>query len=152
VALFDPIRSELQRQLSKGDRILDYGCGPGPILAELLKEDGFEVDVYDPYFFESKEVFQNKYQAITCTEAIEHFYKPLEEIDKILKLLEKDGLLILQTQFAQDAKHFETWWYARDPTHVSFFRESTFQWMAKNRHLRIEHCLNPQVNFRNLKA
>lgn len=30
---------------------LDYGCGPEPVLAELLEREGFSCDVFDPYFF-----------------------------------------------------------------------------------------------------
>ena len=30
---------------------LDFGCGHGPALADILKKDGFEVFLYDPFLF-----------------------------------------------------------------------------------------------------
>ena len=30
------------------NKALDFGCGPGPVLAELLKRRGLEVEIYDP--------------------------------------------------------------------------------------------------------
>ena len=30
---------------------LEFGCGPGPVLADLLEEQGIDMDLYDPYFF-----------------------------------------------------------------------------------------------------
>ncbi len=29
---------------------LDFGCGPGPALAEMLREAGHEMALYDPFF------------------------------------------------------------------------------------------------------
>ena len=45
--LYAPITDKLKLDA----RGLDYGCGPGPALAEMFKEDGYIIDLYDPYFF-----------------------------------------------------------------------------------------------------
>jgi 2-polyprenyl-3-methyl-5-hydroxy-6-metoxy-1,4-benzoquinol methylase len=37
--------------LSPGSTGLDFGCGPGPVLAELLAGMGFYMYIIDPYFF-----------------------------------------------------------------------------------------------------
>ena len=39
---------------------LDYGCGPGPALAAMLEEDGFQMCKYDPFFFPNKKIFSKK--------------------------------------------------------------------------------------------
>ena len=41
----------LQAKLSSGDTGLDFGCGHGPALADILEKDGFNVSLYDPFFF-----------------------------------------------------------------------------------------------------
>jgi hypothetical protein len=155
VAQFDFIRSWMTENLKSGSRVLEYGCGPGPVLAELLKEDGFEIDIYDPFFFKNDEVFARKYDAITSTEAVEHFYHPKEELEKLRNLLSENGVLIMQTQFYTNIKHFENWHYGKDPTHVCFFHEETWNKYAENsarekNHVRIEYNLSPHVIMRKL--
>ena len=43
--LFKPLQGKLQ----DGVKGLDFGCGPGPALAEMFKEEGHQVDLYDPF-------------------------------------------------------------------------------------------------------
>ena len=47
----------LKEKLSNNDKELDFGCGHGPALANMLKSDGFDIDLYDPFFFPNKNVF-----------------------------------------------------------------------------------------------
>jgi len=39
----------------------------------------------------------------------------------------------LVTPFKDDAVDFESWWYARDPTHVAFYTPATLEWIARDR-------------------
>ena len=48
--LFKPLQGKLQ----DGVKGLDFGCGPGPALAEMFKEAGYQVDLYDPFFFNNE--------------------------------------------------------------------------------------------------
>jgi len=32
--------------------VLDFGAGPGPVLAELMGREGFSTTIYDPFFFQ----------------------------------------------------------------------------------------------------
>ena len=59
--LYDP----LIKKLKKESRGLDYGCGPGPALASMLREAGFSVDIYDPYFFPDESYRDKEYDFIT---------------------------------------------------------------------------------------
>ena len=83
--LYDPI----VQKLSAGANGLDYGCGPGPALAQMFVENKFFVDVYDPYFFPDESFLNKKYKFVTCTEAAEHFYNPFVEFNKINEILEE---------------------------------------------------------------
>ncbi|GIT16510.1 MAG: hypothetical protein CM1200mP38_1670 [Dehalococcoidia bacterium] len=41
---------ELKPKLNTGSCGLDFGSGPGPVLAEIITEDGFKIETYGPYF------------------------------------------------------------------------------------------------------
>jgi diadenosine tetraphosphate (Ap4A) HIT family hydrolase len=61
-ALSFPARTLLSHNKMKG-RVLDFGCGIGKDV-ELLKDKGFEVDGYDPFYF--PETPTKKYDTILC--------------------------------------------------------------------------------------
>ena len=121
------LKNPFALMLSKDDVGLDYGCGNGPALAEMFREDGFTIDLYDPFFFPNKSIFGKKYDFITCTEAAEHFHNPFTEFKKIDELLKAGGKLGVMTTFSTGDQAFENWHYRRDPTHVVFYNERTFR-------------------------
>lgn len=108
--------------------VLDYGCGPEPVLAELLKRDGFECDLYDPNFF--PELPRGSYDLVISTEVFEHLRDIVGEIGKIRALLDQGGYLAIMTSFHDPVKNIENWWYLGDPTHICFFGSRTFEWLA----------------------
>jgi SAM-dependent methyltransferase len=125
--LADPLLQRLPPQ-AKG---LDYGCGPGPALACMLREAGHHVRLFDPLFFPDLEPLEDHYDFITCTETIEHFHQPAEEFARFDQMLRPGGWLALMTCFQTDDDRFENWHYRRDPTHVVFFREATLRHIAR---------------------
>jgi hypothetical protein len=127
--LYDPI----VQKLPAGANGLDYGCGPGPALAQMFVENKFFVDVYDPYFFPDESFLNKKYKFVTCTEAAEHFYNPFVEFNKINEILEEGGWLGVMTNFFDESINFEDWYYRKDPTHVCFYSEQTFEVIASQR-------------------
>ena len=127
--LFDP----LIKKLKKESRGLDYGCGPGPALASMLREEGFSVDIYDPYFFPDESYRDKEYDFFTCTEAAEHFYEPQKEFNKLDQVLADKGILGVMTNFYEDTINFEDWYYRKDPTHVVFYTVKTLQCIAEER-------------------
>ncbi len=108
---------------------LDYGAGPGPTLSIMLEECGFEVAIYDPFFAPRPGALNRTYDFITCTETAEHFHAPRTEFDRLYNLLTPGGWLAVMTQWA-DEKDFQRWSYARDVTHVCFYRADTMAWIA----------------------
>ncbi len=132
--LYDPLIQKLQ----KGSNGLDYGCGPGPALAQMFIEKEFTVDIYDPYFFPDRSFLNKTYKFVTCTEAAEHFYKPFEEFNKINKVLDQGGWLGVMTKFFDKSVNFKDWHYRKDPTHVCFYSEETFDFLASERNWSCE--------------
>ncbi len=124
---------------------LDYGCGPGPVLHELMKKRGFNSKTYDYYYQHDKDYSNYKYDIITSTEVFEHFHDPIENIEKILMLLKEGGVLAIMTSFVKSEPEFYDWWYIRDITHVSFYHIKTFGYLAKKYNLEIVYTNNVNI-------
>jgi SAM-dependent methyltransferase len=108
--------------------VLDYGCGPEPVLAELMNRDGLDCDVYDPYFF--PELPEKSYDLVISTEVFEHLRNIGAELFTIRSLLLPGGYLAIMTSLHDGVKSFKDWWYINDKTHICFFSMDTFKWIA----------------------
>lgn len=126
----DRLAIPLCSQLSAGLSGLDYGCGPAPVLAMKLEEAGHTMSNYDPFFHDDPEPLKRRYDFITVSETAEHFYYPAKEFDQLDGLLKPGGRLALMTCFQTDDARFADWHYRRDPTHVVFYAERTFEVIA----------------------
>ena len=130
---------ELRPRLHVGARGLDYGAGPGPALAAMIKEDGFSAALYDPIFHPDESVLAHTYDFITCTETVEHFATPRADFLRLNELLAPGAYLAIMTDILEDIRKFPDWYYHRDPTHVAFYSPNTFQWIAAWLDLTLEH-------------
>ncbi len=121
----------LLSRLAAGSDGLDYGCGPGPALAQMLSEAGHRLHIYDPFFAPDQAVLAQSYDFITCTEVIEHFQQPAQEFARLAQMLRPGGWLAIMTCWQQDDAHFASWYYRLDPTHVVFYQEATLRYLAQ---------------------
>lgn len=110
-------------------RGLDYGCGPGPTLSELLRQEGLRCEDYDPLFRPA--ALRPPYDFIFSTECFEHFHQPGEEMAKLCGLLRPGGMLAVMTECWTDLEAFSCWYYTRDPTHTVFYHQETFAWISR---------------------
>ena len=110
---------------------LDFGCGPAPVLASMLEAEGVKMSTYDPFYANHLSVLEQSYDVVTCTEAIEHFHAPHVEWALFNKLVASGGVLAIMTKRVLDKARFANWHYKNDVTHVSFFSEATFQYLAQ---------------------
>lgn len=120
----------LMVRLAPASRGLDYGCGPGPALASMLRETGHAVALYDPVFASDPSPLACTYDFVVCTEAVEHFHAPAREFARLRGLVRPGGWLAIMTCFQTEDARFSVWHYRKDPTHVVFFREGTFRYLA----------------------
>jgi hypothetical protein len=117
-------------KLKPGAHGLDFGCGPGPAIAPMLGSLGFRVTNYDPFFCPDETALERAYAFITCTETVEHFHEPSTSFAQLDQLLAAGGWLGVMTELLTETSRFVDWYYARDPTHVSFYCRETMEWIA----------------------
>ncbi len=142
VGMFEKKIAVVEEVAQEIHSVLDYGCGPGPVLVSLLKDRGYQAWGYDPNFFPDTPL-DSKFDLIISTETFEHLKSPGIELEKILSLIRPGGYLAVMTQFYPDPyeialkEAFAGWYYKRDPTHICFFCPVTFEWMAERYDLEI---------------
>ncbi len=109
-------------------RVLDYGCGPGPVLSALVRQQGFECDNYDPFFMPEQP--RPPYDMVFASECFEHFHRPQHEINRLVSLLSPAGYLAIMTEQWQTEAAFASWHYSKDPTHVVFFHQRSVDYIC----------------------
>ena len=129
---------------------LDYGCGPGPALSLMLREKGYQMFNYDPFFHPKKSNLLKKYDFISCSETVEHFHNPFDEFTRFNKLLNYGGIIGIMTNFHSKENIFENWYYIKDPTHVVFYSKNTFLIIAKMFKWDCEFLNNNLVFFKKI--
>ncbi|RWU09141.1 class I SAM-dependent methyltransferase [Pseudidiomarina gelatinasegens] len=124
--IFEP----MIERLDAGACGLDFGSGPGPTLSSMFAEAGMPCTTYDIYYDNRLERLQHCYDYVVCTEVIEHVAAPLEVFNTLIRCLKPGGYLGIMTQRWLDAERFKGWTYRNDPTHIGFFHERTFRYLA----------------------
>lgn len=143
-----PVTNAIIEHCSNDKKGLDYGCGKGPVITEQLIKKGYEIDLYDPFFYPDEKYLKNKYDFIFSCEVFEHFYQPAFEINKLKNLLHKDGLLIIKTHLYNQQTPFENWYYRKDQTHVFIYTFKTMEYIAEMFDLEIVTLTEKLIIFK----
>jgi len=109
---------------------LDYGSGPKSVLADLLRIDGYQIVIFDPFFANESKVLKAKYDYLTCVEVVEHFHNPRKEWATMIKMVKPFGWIGIKTTMIEANTRFSSWYYKGDPTHVCFYSQKTFIWIG----------------------
>lgn len=141
--LADPLLARVERTGSAAAGPLsglDFGSGPVPVLAELLRRRGHHVACYDPFYAPDRTLLEGaaRYDFITCCEVAEHLHDPAGEFEGLALLLRPGGVLGVMTEFQTKDERFARWYYREDRTHVVFYREETLRILAARLGLSIE--------------
>jgi len=120
-------------------RVLDWGSGPAPVGADLLRERGMAVSVYDPLYAPVLPEPEAVFDLVFCIEVAEHFERPLQDFADLASRLRPGAGLALHTHLApEDDEAFLSWWYTEDPTHVSFHTLQSLTLLADLAALRLD--------------
>lgn len=117
---------------------LDFGCGPAPALASMFAEHGQKMRVYDPFYAPDTSVLQDQYDFITASEVVEHLHHPATDFAQLFAHLKPGGVFGIMTKLVISQQAFANWHYIRDRTHVCFYSEPTFAWLADQYHTGFE--------------
>lgn len=175
--IFDPLAVKIRSLKSKGT-ILDIGTGFGLYSAILLDKGQYKLDCIEPniypYYLKNKishlytSTFENyrsknKYDVILLMDVLEHFVNPVKNLEKINKLLAKDGILIIQTPNYKSLMarlcYDWAWWMVED--HKFFFSPKSIKGILENTGFKIKELVtyestqdfksNLDGNFTNIK-
>lgn len=111
--------------------LLDYGCGPVKALEKIWGDEFEYIASFDPIFHKNMDFELETFDVICCVEVIEHFYSPAESFEKIDSLLSQAGYVLFRTEFQDQMKALENWWYRKDPTHVCFYNSQSWKYLEK---------------------
>lgn len=126
-----PISNFILENFANYHQGLDFGSGTGPVISGVLRDEGYKVVQYDPFFANDPKLLEKQYDYIFACEVVEHFYDPAKEFEKLFAMLKTGGKLILMTHLYDDSIDFKTWYYRKDPTHVFIFRRETFEYISE---------------------
>jgi SAM-dependent methyltransferase len=125
-----PLVQKILQQYGCRSKGLDYGAGSGPVAAAMLQEKGYNITLYDPYYWNDRNVLnKEEFDYIICCEVIEHFHSPAEEFWQLRSLLKPGGSLFCKTEIYSESLDFEGWYYKNDPTHVFFYHRMALEWI-----------------------
>jgi len=120
-----------QEMIPECSDLLEFGCGPGPLLTSMMREAGHRVACFDPFFANDSSVLRvQAYDGVTATEVFEHLHDPKGVLEACLSYLKPTGSLGIMTKLVTTQEAFSKWHYKNDLTHVVFFSEATYQWIA----------------------
>jgi hypothetical protein len=128
----------------KHKKFLDFAGGYG-IFVRMMRDKGFDFYWDDPFAdnlfangFEYKK--QNNIELITALECFEHFWDPVSEMEKMLKVSKN---IIFSTRLFDNLPPDpnEWWYYSLDSgQHISFYSVKTLKHLAKRFNLHL--CTN----------
>lgn len=128
----------LSKRLTPSSVGLDFGCGPGPTVSIILEELGHQVSCFDKYYANNPSLLTLTYDFITSTEVLEHLREPSVELQKLINMLKPKGYLGIMTNLLPSKKRFADWHYKKDATHICFYADTTFEWVAEQWNLSLE--------------
>ncbi|CAN5909420.1 class I SAM-dependent methyltransferase [soil metagenome] len=138
VAFLRRLAEPMCARVPVGARGLDVGCGPVPVLSELLTASGRPTEHYDPLFHAHGALLLHRYDFVTCCEVVEHAHDPATLFAQLVELLQAGGTLGVMTSLHDASTNFATWWYVRDLTHICFFSEVTMRWIGRQWSLDVD--------------
>jgi len=126
-------------------RVLDFGSGENAVLAQLLRQRGFDCAAYDPIYDLGQAALRDRYDIVVLCEVIEHLRDLRGEMQLLKDCLGPGGRVVVRTQCYPSVAGAPAWWYARDATHLNFFAQRTLEFAASLCGLRCLRTGQPDI-------
>lgn len=137
-----PIKNYLENHRLTQLYHLDFGSGKSNMAEQILKDWKLTTEnsySYDLYFSPTNAPLMRtpknaQFDLVTAIEVVEHFRDPLGAWQDLVDFLKAGSLLYIGTHIFKnhpDEKSFGEWWYKNDPTHVSIYTHTTFEYIAE---------------------
>ncbi len=144
------VNTLIRKFFPKGRLFLDYGGGYG-IFVRMMRDAGHHFQWLDKYS-ENLVAKGFEYQGeqvdfVTAFELFEHFDKPIQEIENLLRY--SKNILISTTVYEEEQGYPDkSWWYYAPHAgqHVVFYHRRTFEYLAKKYHLNY-YQINPTLHL-----
>lgn len=135
--LEDTTLKHVAQYLKEGDKVLDVGVGLGRMLEKVTnKVDKYGVDISLSYLKEAKAkgidvclakieempFIDEHFDVIICTDVLEHVFDFFGSVNQILRVLKKDGTLILRVPYREDLSSYVDY-HQYDFVHLRNFDE-----------------------------
>ena len=144
------LTTPLLQELSPEQKGLDFGCGPGPTLSNILEEHGHRVELYDPFYYDDSSIFTKSYDFICATEVVEHLKNPQVTFSTLFDMLKEHGWLGIMTKMVTTKEAFKNWHYIRDMTHICFYNTSSFEYIANRFRSKVTFSGNDVILFQKM--
>jgi SAM-dependent methyltransferase len=144
---FPPYQSFVRQIIKrKIHRLLDFGCGHGTSVLEILSRDNFDSLGLDPFSptrsphiitrsLADADFPDNSFDAIFSIETAEHISNILPTFRELHRILKPGKNLLIQTHRLEHPGYQsqqEKWYYLQDPhTHVSVYSQPAFKEIAR---------------------
>lgn len=124
---------------------LDFGSGPAPVLSRMFEQAGHTMTLFDFFYHRDFAALKKEYDFITASEVVEHLREPEKELNLLWSCLKPGGHLGVMTQSVVSHESFSAWHYKNDVTHVCFYSEETFRWLASTWRAEVSFADNDVV-------
>ena len=150
----------LLKQLSKGSKLLDIGCGTGEFL-DLAQRHQYKVEGIEPSYPARTQAIENygltvnkepylallpsnSFDYITMWHVLEHVYHLNDRMAELKRLVKKDGHIIIAVpnRKSYDAQKYQEYWAAYDvPRHLYHFTQKDIVALSEKHGLVVTETL-----------
>lgn len=111
---------------------LNFGRTLNPKSLRRVTARGHQINQYDPSLAPWTKQLNQQYDFICCYRVFEHFRFPRKEWTLLCELIKPGGWIAINTPLLTDLAGFDKWHYKNNLTHVSFYQQQSFKYLAEN--------------------
>ncbi|WP_119968060.1 MULTISPECIES: methyltransferase domain-containing protein [Shewanella] len=137
VQFIQPLLTQISAQQHGPLTGLNFGRVLDSNSLDKIEHAGHSLYQYDPFIKIDQHIFNRQYDFICCYRVLEHFQQPAKEWALLSSLLKEGGWLAISTSLLTDLSLFSKWHFKNNPSHVSFYSQQTFDYLAQNSEFKL---------------